>query len=87
MALPLGLLEWETPDSLACDLFAREAPFGCITEYEELTHELGVREYLDGEDAAGGRFPCVSLQARRSEDRPNLISEFPALSHRPPESP
>ena len=52
MAPPLGLLEWEAPDSLACDLFARETPFGCITEYAELTHELGVREYLNSEDAA-----------------------------------
>lgn len=37
-------------------LFARprdvDAPLGWITEYEELSHELGVREYLEGEDAA-----------------------------------
>lgn len=37
-------------------LFARprdaEAPFGWIAEYEELTHDLGLREYLDGEAEA-----------------------------------
>lgn len=43
-------------DELFKRLFARprdtETPFGWITEYEELTHALGVWEYLDGEAEA-----------------------------------
>ncbi|MEQ1728686.1 MAG: hypothetical protein ABL982_09915 [Vicinamibacterales bacterium] len=43
-------------DEMFKRLFARprdaDAAFGWITEYEELTHDLGVREYLENEDAA-----------------------------------
>jgi len=53
--LDLGGLQRDLDDVFK-RLFARprdvKTPFGWITEYEELTHELGVREYLDGEGAA-----------------------------------
>jgi hypothetical protein len=54
-ALDLGESQSKLED-LFTRLFARprdaEALFGWITEYEELTHELGVQEYLDSEEAA-----------------------------------
>lgn len=42
-------------ENVFMSLFARprrKDDLGWITEYEELTHELGVREHLDGEEAA-----------------------------------